>query len=166
MKPKDIKISCDESAAGPMPGIADCGRLSYAIFQTAKHHRALAGDLLRPLNLCPGQEILLMRLCDKAQQTQTQLLECLKVEPSTVTKAVQRLQAQGLVKRVPSATDGRSHLIQLTDEGRELKKRIVKMWSELDRVTSENLTPDEYQTLCNLLEKVSANVATRGESHS
>lgn len=46
----------------------------------------------------------------------------LQVHPTSVTNAVDRLQAAGLVMRSAHPTDGRTTLIELTSEGRTLAK--------------------------------------------
>jgi DNA-binding MarR family transcriptional regulator len=43
----------------------------------------------------------------------------LQVNPASVTNAVDRLEAQGLVERVPNPRDGRGTLARLTDAGRD-----------------------------------------------
>ena len=79
-------------------------RLSYMIFQVAKTHRGLAGELLRPTGLYPGQEILLMHLWDKDGQTQSELIALMGLDASTVTKMVQRLEAEGHINRRETKT--------------------------------------------------------------
>jgi len=49
----------------------------------------------------------------------------LQVHPTSVTNAVDRLQQAGLVLRSPHPTDGRTTLIELTQEGRTLAKRAT-----------------------------------------
>ena len=44
--------------------------------------------------------------------------ERLQVHPTSVTNAVDRLEAAGLVRRVAHPTDGRATLVEVTDEGR------------------------------------------------
>jgi DNA-binding MarR family transcriptional regulator len=43
-----------------------------------------------------------------------------RIGKSTVTRLLANLEAQGLVRRVPDALDGRSSYIDLSDNGREL----------------------------------------------
>lgn len=45
--------------------------------------------------------------------------ERLMVHPTSATNIVQRLEAQGLVDRVPNPRDGRGTLARITDDGRE-----------------------------------------------
>jgi DNA-binding MarR family transcriptional regulator len=50
----------------------------------------------------------------------------LQVHPTSVTSAIDRLEKQGLVKRVPHPTDRRTTLAALTEDGRELAARATK----------------------------------------
>ena len=49
----------------------------------------------------------------------------LQVHPTSVTNAVDRLERAGLVARSPHPTDGRTTLVQLTNEGRALAGRAT-----------------------------------------
>lgn len=44
----------------------------------------------------------------------------LMIHPTSVTNIIDRLEQQGLVRRLPHPTDGRTTLAELTDEGRSL----------------------------------------------
>ena len=46
----------------------------------------------------------------------------LRVDPSTATRAVQRLEADGLVERFASPDDGRVVLVRITDDGRRRRE--------------------------------------------
>src|ERR1044072_9359696 len=52
--------------------------------------------------------------------------ERLMIHPTSVTNIVDRLEAQGLVKRRPHATDRRTTLAEITDEGRELVEEATR----------------------------------------
>jgi len=49
----------------------------------------------------------------------------LMIHPTSVTNIIDRLEEQGLVRRRPHPTDGRTTLAELTDEGRRLAKRAT-----------------------------------------
>ena len=51
--------------------------------------------------------------------------ERLQVHPTSVTSIVRRLEADGLVRRVPHPEDGRAVLAEITDEGRALVERAT-----------------------------------------
>ena len=49
----------------------------------------------------------------------------LMVHPTSVTNAIDRLSADGLVRRVPHPTDRRTVLAEITDEGRRLVEEVT-----------------------------------------
>ncbi len=55
----------------------------------------------------------------------------LQVHPTSVTNAVDRLEAAALVRRVAHPTDGRATLVEITDAGRE---RVAAATDELNSV--------------------------------
>jgi DNA-binding MarR family transcriptional regulator len=57
--------------------------------------------------------------------------ERLQVHPASVTNAVQRLEADGLVRRAANPNDGRSILAEITDPGRRLVEQCT------DRLNAE-----------------------------
>jgi DNA-binding MarR family transcriptional regulator len=48
------------------------------------------------------------------------------IHPTSVTNIIDRLEQQGLVRRLPHPTDGRTTLAELTDQGRSLAKRATR----------------------------------------
>jgi DNA-binding MarR family transcriptional regulator len=50
----------------------------------------------------------------------------LMIHPTSVTNIIDRLEQQGLVRRLPHPTDGRTTLAELTDQGRSLAKRATR----------------------------------------
>ena len=55
----------------------------------------------------------------------------LMIHPTSVTNIIDRLEAQGLVTRVPHPTDGRTTLAEVTSEGRALAKRATLAVNEI-----------------------------------
>jgi DNA-binding MarR family transcriptional regulator len=52
------------------------------------------------------------------------------IHPTSVTNIIDRLEQQGLVRRLPHPTDGRTTLAEITDEGRRLAKRATRAVNE------------------------------------
>ena len=70
----------------------------------------------------------------------------LQVHPTSVTSAVDRLEREGLVRRVPHPTDRRTKLAELTGSGRELALAASARLN--DSVFADpGLPPDEVETL-------------------
>src|SRR5918994_2004045 len=125
------------------PTTAHRGPMSYAIFQLARAHRAHAAALLREMDLHPGQELLLMQLFDRDGQTQSELLESVGLDHSTVSKSLRRMQDAGLLIREPAEHDRRVMVVHLTDKGRAMREPIAALWQSLEGVSAGNLNDDQ-----------------------
>src|SRR5215212_10819531 len=79
--------------------------------------------------------------------------ERLQLHPTSVTNIVDRLQADGLVRRQPHPTDRRATLVEVTDSGRAVLEDATKAVTEVDFGLS-GLTPDEETQLTGLLSRV------------
>src|SRR5215218_7610141 len=79
--------------------------------------------------------------------------ERLQLHPTSVTNIVDRLQADGLVRRQPHPTDRRATLVEVTDSGRAVLEDATKAVTEVDFGLS-GLTPDEETQLTELLSRV------------
>lgn len=143
------------------PSTAGDGQLSYAVFQLARAHRGYAAVMLREMDLHPGQELLLMQLFDKDGQTQSELLESVGLDHSTVSKSLHRMQDAGLLTREPAEHDRRAMIVRLTDKGRAMKKPIAAMWQTLERTSVQNLTADEIDTFISIAYKIERAVKNR-----
>src|SRR3954470_15721853 len=122
------------------------GRLSYAVFQLARAHRGLAAAMLRDMNLHPGQELLLMQLFDKDGQTQSELLESVGLDHSTVSKSLRRMQEAGLLTREPAEHDRRVMVVHLTDKGRALREPIAALWQTLEEASARSLSERQVKS--------------------
>ncbi|MEV1025834.1 MarR family winged helix-turn-helix transcriptional regulator [Streptomyces sp. NPDC050264] len=127
------------------PNTARDGRLSYAVFQLARAHRGHAAAMLRDMNLHPGQELLLMQLFDRDGQTQSELLETVGLDHSTVSKSLRRMQEAGLLTREPAEHDRRVMIVHLTGKGRAMQEPIADMWRSLEEISVRDLTAEQAE---------------------
>ncbi|REE96131.1 MarR family winged helix-turn-helix transcriptional regulator [Thermomonospora umbrina] len=134
------------------------GPLSYAIFTLARAHRAYAARLLRELGLHLGQEILLMHLYRRDGQTQSELLDAVGLDHSTVSKSLKRMQEAGLLVREPTERDRRVLRVSLTDKGWAMRERIEEMWSELEGISAIGLEPEAVERFVRTAEAIERNI--------
>ncbi|MFE9445342.1 MarR family winged helix-turn-helix transcriptional regulator [Streptomyces sp. NPDC006602] len=128
------------------PSTASEGQMSYAIFQLARAHRARAAAMLREMDLHPGQELLLMHLLDRDGQTQSELLESVGLDHSTVSKSLRRMQDAGLLIREPAEHDRRVMVVHLTDKGRAMREPLAAMWRALEETSARNLSAQQTES--------------------
>lgn len=72
----------------------------------------------------------------------------------SMTAAVNRLEKQGLVKRIQDPSDGRRFYVHLTKEGRTVIKRAFETHRKNLEKIAGALTPEERDELIRLLKKI------------
>ncbi len=82
-----------------------------------------------------------------------QLAERLSCVRSNITQLVDRLEAEGLVQRVPDPGDRRSMRAAVTEQGRLLYQLGSKIQTEVEAELFKGLSHDEQAALTRLLEK-------------
>jgi DNA-binding MarR family transcriptional regulator len=135
------------------------GPLSFAIFSLARAHRALVADLLRPLGLHPGQELLLMFLWEHGPQRQTDLARYVATDSASMTRTVQRLERSGFVRRRSSPDDRRVTLVEPTPASLALRPRVAEIWSQLEQATAGTLSSAERDEATALVRRLEENVS-------
>ncbi|MFF7050695.1 MarR family winged helix-turn-helix transcriptional regulator [Streptomyces griseorubiginosus] len=127
-----------------MPTTAEAGPMSYAIFQLSRAHRTVAAALLREMDLHPGQELVPTHLFDRDGQSQSEPIECLGVDHSTISKTACRMQGAGLVVREPAAHDRRVMVVHLTEE-QQAESFVETAYAGTEAIGSRAL-PEEEST--------------------
>jgi DNA-binding MarR family transcriptional regulator len=100
-----------------------------------------------------GQMDTLDVLAMQASWRMSELAEELRVEPSTATRAVQRLERLGLAERSPSKDDGRVVEVRLTVPGRERYEAIARRRAELMTGVLSAYRVRELPMLAEMLER-------------
>ncbi len=142
--------------------------LNTAIRAVGIRHRALAGALLAPLGLHPGQEVILLELAARGPCSQGHLAAASGCEPPTITGSVRKLEAAGLVLRRPSPKDGRVTIVELSERGQALLPDLRAAWQQLAElsVTGLTVTPVDQLSaaLVDLAHSLTATDAPAGQS--
>ena len=109
--------------------------------------------------MTPAQTHVLLHLHRSGGQLpQRELLDSLKVKPSTVNGILDRMEEKGLVERTVSGTDARQRLVALTPAGQEREKQVKQTFLEAEALIARGLTVEETDTLRSLLERVIHNL--------
>lgn len=94
-----------------------------AVTSIMRAQQILLGEIdatLRPfgLSFARYEALVLLLFSRRGSLTMSKMGERLMVHPTSVTNAVDRLEADHLVRRVAHPTDRRTTLVEITDEGR------------------------------------------------
>lgn len=130
----------------------EAAAINAAIRTIGMRHRALAGAALARIGLAVGQEALLMELAEHGPRSQAQLAAAAGCEPPTITSAVRRLEANGIVRREPSTTDKRAVVVDLTQKGRTVLEELSGVWRQVAEETTSGLTHTEVPELIRMLQ--------------
>ncbi|MCY1077842.1 MarR family winged helix-turn-helix transcriptional regulator [Archangium lansingense] len=131
--------------------------------------RQLSGRTRRPFN----QLLAMKNIALSGVRTQAELAERLLMDPPAVSRLVDRLEEDGLVKRC-AGEDRRCVRLEATDASRAELEVLKEEAARLDEDAARYLTPEEMTELKRLLEKVQAGLSqshaaaqqpVEGESH-
>ncbi|WP_240417845.1 MarR family winged helix-turn-helix transcriptional regulator [Paenibacillus periandrae] len=112
----------------------------------------MAEDEFAASGLSPTSAFLLMAVFEKEGISQKELGEILHLQPSTVTRLIEKLIIKGLIT---NRVDGRLSLIYATDKGKALEEPINESWNSLRSRYSALLGEKEGDELSLYLYKVS-----------
>lgn len=128
--------------------------LSYLLYQTEQHRRAVAADLLARHGLTFAKWVAMISLRRFGDLSMTRLAKLAATDRTTLTRSVDSLIAEGLVARGVSPTDRRIVVVCLTDTGRSLLEKIRAEIRPLNRDICANLTTDEQAAMTRYLQKM------------
>ncbi len=81
----------------------------------------------------------------------------LETDPASMTRALDRLEAKGLVARERSTTDRRVVQLALTPEGDKVAAQVPPVLADVLNGHLSDFTHDEWQLLLRLLRRMLAN---------
>ena len=134
-----------DEPARPMEAITSIMRAQQILL-------ARLNELLRPLALTfPRYEALMLLSFTRAGTLPLgKVGERLQVHRTSVTNIIDKLEADGLVRRVPHEADRRTTLAEITDAGREVAARATELLNA-DGFGLAALAEDEQERLTELL---------------
>ena len=80
-----------------------------------------------------------------------QIRQALVEKMSDASRLIERLEKKELLRKSPSPIDRRSSQVRITPRGASLLRQIEGRRSEVDRLISERLNPEEIKVLIELL---------------
>ncbi len=119
---------------------------------TARIDRMLAATL-REHDINPAQLNLLMSIGAREGSTQQELAGTIGLSRANISQLLDRLQAAGLIERVPS---GRAYALYLTDDSRTLLHTVLPAMESVILDEFSAVAPDDQVTLDTILTQLDA----------
>jgi DNA-binding MarR family transcriptional regulator len=117
-------------------------RLRLAIARTARRLRQEAGE-----ELSPSQAAALATIDRHGPLTPSELADRERIRRPTATRLIAALEEAGVVDRTRDPQDGRSFLVALSPEGRELLARVRSRKNAYLSRRLRELSPEDRATL-------------------
>lgn len=130
--------------------------LMLALTREGYRHAVRSGVVLRMPHY-----VALAILEDAGPCSQKQLAECIALDKSDVTKLMNELESENLIRRVEDPMDRRRHSVQLTTKGKQQLKASGRELTRSMRSFLSALSDVEYEQLQQLLLKALRSHDTR-----
>lgn len=131
-------------------------QLCFPLYAASRELIRLYKPFLDPLDLTYPQYVTMMALWEHDGVKVGELGSRLHLDSATLTPLLKRLEAHGYVERRRSARDERAVIVSLTDDGRALRERALKVPQCMAGCLA--MSPDEAMQLKTLLEKLLASM--------
>ena len=113
----------------------------------------------REVGLTGPQWVMLMRIAHGMGSTAAELCRTIGYDSGSMTRMLDRLVDQGLIRRDRSDADRRIIRLSLTEAGEALRPRLSPVAVEVLNQHLQGFTTEEAATLTNLLQRLLANGA-------
>jgi DNA-binding MarR family transcriptional regulator len=114
----------------------------------------------RALGLTGPQWVMLIRIANGMGSTAAELCRTIGYDSGSMTRMLDRLVDQGLIRRDRSDEDRRIVRLSLTDAGEALRPRLGPVAIEVLNQHLQGFTPEEVATLTGYLQRLLANGAS------
>jgi DNA-binding MarR family transcriptional regulator len=135
--------------------------VSYITDGAMKRITEAFGQRLQGSGITRIQWIALYYMKTHQSISQRELSNLMAISDSSAGRLIDRLQRDGLVNRIPSQTDRRVTLIQLTEEGEHLITSLLHVGVEFNEDLMAGITDEEKIVFQRVLKKMTDNTMER-----
>jgi MarR family transcriptional regulator for hemolysin len=129
------------------------------LYDVARQMRTRADQRARTSGMTRAQWVILAHLDRQPGLSQNELAAIVEVEPITIGRLVDRLEARGLVERRSDPKDRRVWRLQLMPAATPFLREIKKYRAELHELMTAGLDPATLKVMADGLMRMKANLA-------
>jgi DNA-binding MarR family transcriptional regulator len=135
----------------PIPDRDDADALADALLRVTTAFDGYSSQLRRVLSLNAHERLAIVALWSKGALTMTELGARIPLSRAAVTTLVDRLEADGLVRRRGDARDRRRIVVELTERSSERTRPVMQEWSAELQELAARRTHEEWATISKFL---------------
>ena len=147
-------LSHPESQSGPARLFIIEESVGYLVNYLAKLSTQLLTASLAPYGVYPGQFGVLVFLWVQDGQTQRELSRQVAIDEASMVRSLDRMERDGLVRRVRNEHDRRQINIFLTEKGRALRDQLLPCALAGNAVATTGFTESERHQVSALLQRM------------
>jgi MarR family transcriptional regulator for hemolysin len=141
--------------------IVDLNRqLGFLLKDTSRRYSRRFEERAQAYSLTLPQCRALLHLENNEGISQKRLSELTELDPMTLVRILDRMEADGWVQRRFDPADRRAHTLWLTPKSKPVLEHIGRLIAETRAETLHGLSSDERSRLIELLERVHANLSS------
>lgn len=118
----------------------------------------------KELELTKGQYLYLVRICENPGIIQGQLLDLIKVDRSTATRALQKLESHGFIEKLGDPGNKKIKKIYPTEKARQTYPFIIRENEHSNAVALDGFTEQEALEAERYLRRIRQNIEVDFES--
>lgn len=109
-------------------------------------------------DLTKGQYLYVVRICENPGIIQEQLLDMIKVDRSTATRALQKLEINGFIEKKNDPHNRKNKKLFPTEKGEKVYPFIKRENIYSDGVALQGFSEEEKETVFNFLQRIRKNI--------
>lgn len=115
----------------------------------------------RAIGTTRAQWALMAHLARRPGMTQSELSDVLEIQPISLTRLVDRMADQGLVKREPHPTDRRANCVFITENGLLAMEAFSPLAQEITEELFEGISAEDVVIFQSVIDRMRANLKMR-----
>ncbi|MBU6297398.1 MAG: MarR family transcriptional regulator [Alphaproteobacteria bacterium] len=140
--------------------VAFDNNLFFVLHDVARLLRTRFDQRARAYGMTRAQWVILVRLQRQPGLCQSDMASICEVEPITVARLVDRLEASGLVERRADPTDRRVHRLHLLPAAEPVLAEIARYRDQVCEELSEGLAPETWAAALDVLLNIKDKLTT------
>ena len=132
--------------------------IGILLTQICKYRRNRSNILLAETGIHTGQDILLYHLSIEDGQTVSSLVDKICIQHATIFNMIDRMEANGMIRKEKDSIDKRISRVYLTERGKEAMGEVAKTWKTMETITTKGLNNQQQSELSSLLQMVLNNL--------
>jgi MarR family transcriptional regulator, transcriptional regulator for hemolysin len=136
----------------------------FLLYDVARSMRTRADQRARARGMTRAQWVILARLERQPGMTQNEMAAIVEVEPITIARLVDRLEARGLVERKADPRDRRVWRLHLTPAAAPVLREINKYRAEINELITAGMGPATQKIITDGMLQMKANLAAEARA--